>query len=260
MHKDQFEPKPSPIEKPEAEKYIPEIEFGIDPNYDKDICFGFWRRHQYVLDELKYLLDIKDEDIVKQEIDKFVDAFYQKNQADIQEKLVQGQKQWSELADTFFAKVDKIFQSYPWPQALAENQGKYQAMGSIWHRYPRNIKHQRFSIPANPSFKYHTAPHVIAHEMLHFITYDYLEKKYGLQASESKDPKNPDNPDYDNTFWQFTENLNVLIENDPMWAEFSDGKVSKPYPDCQELYEKMKVIWDQNKDIDNLVRQIFNVS
>ena len=125
-------------------------------------------------------------------------------------------------------------------------------MASIWYRFPRDIKHQRFAVPANPNFKYHSAPHVIAHEMLHFITYDYLEKKYGLKPSEHTDP--------DNTFWQFTENLNVLIENDPIWAEFADGKISKPYPDCQELYEKMKAIWDQNKDIDNLVRQIFNLN
>ena len=252
MNKDQFEAKPSPVEKPEAERNFPEIEFGIDPNYDKAMCLMFWRKHMRVHDQLLYLLEIEDEAVVRQEIDKFVDEFYQTNRTDIEEKFSEGQEAWAEVADSYFAKVDQMFHSYPWPPALPENQGQYQAMASIWYRFPRDIKHQRFAVPANPNFKYHSAPHVIAHEMLHFITYDYLEKKYGLKPSEHTDP--------DNTFWQFTENLNVLIENDPIWAEFADGKISKPYPDCQELYEKMKAIWDQNKDIDNLVRQIFNLN
>lgn len=253
MNKDQFEPNSSPaIEKPEAKKRLPEIEFGINPSYDKAICLMFWRRHKYVIAELKYLLEIEDETIVKQEIEKFVDEFYRNNQAGIQEKFTKGQEAWSEVADSFFAKVDQIFHSHPWPLATPENQGKYQAMASIWHRFPRDIKHQRFAMPANPSFQYSSAEHVIAHEMLHFITYDYLEKNYGLIPSEARDA--------DNTFWQFTENLNVLIENDPMWAEFMNGKTSKPKLECRELYDKMKVVWDQNKDIDNLIRQIFNVT
>ncbi len=244
----------------EAEKYQPELSFNINPDYDKTMCLMFWRNHVTVHPKLAYLLDIKDEALAKAEITKFVDEFYQSHQSEIEQQVQKGQADWAEVETSFFAKVEEMFHSYPWPPSLPENQNHYQAMGSIWNHFPRNIKHQRFSIPANPEFTRLGANNVIAHEMLHFITYDYLEKKYGLQPSEFRDPKNPDNPDYDNTFWQFTENLNALIEDDPVWAEFMDGKKAHIKPECKPLYDKMKVIWDQNKDIDNLVRQIFNLT
>jgi len=89
---------------------------------------------------------------------------------------------------------------------------------------------------------------VVAHEMLHFITYDYLQNKYKLKPSEWSSKNN--------TFWQFTENLNVLIENEKSWHKINGGAKSNPYPNCVKLYQKMKRVWDKNKDIDNLIEKI----
>jgi len=78
-----------------------------------------------------------------------------------------------------------------------------------------------------------------------------VQKKYHLKPSESRDK--------DNFFWQFTENLNVLIENSKMWQPISNGSVSKPYDDCAALYRKMEKIWKKNHDLDNLIVKTFKL-
>ncbi len=120
----------------EAEKYKPELSFNINPNYDKTMCLMFWRNHVTVHPQLEYLLDIKDEALVREEITKFVDEFYQSHQAEIEQQVQKGQANWAQVADSFFTKVDEMFYSYPWPASLAENQNRYQAMGSIWNHFP----------------------------------------------------------------------------------------------------------------------------
>ncbi len=251
--------KYSPIENsgggnPEQEKLPPEIKFGLSKESDINIFLMFWKAGKSVHPDLDYLLEIKDEEQVRKEVEKFVDQFYKSEESGIAEKFQAGQQEWQNLAPIFFDKVNKFFHGYAWPQIPnKENRDQYEAWGTIWHTYPRQINNQRFAVPVNPKFNTPNMPSVVAHEMLHFITYDYLQKKYGLKSSEAGDA--------DNTFWQFTETLNALIEEDEMWQEFMyNGRQPDRKPECEEMYKKMKPIWDQNKDIDNLVRQIFNVS
>ena len=47
--------------------------------------------------------------------------------------------------------------------------------------------------------------------------------------------------------------------DEEMWQEFMGDHKANIKPECRELYNEMKKIWDKNKDIDNLVKQIFNI-
>ncbi|MDA3840758.1 MAG: hypothetical protein PF572_06780 [Patescibacteria group bacterium] len=111
------------------------------------------------------------------------------------------------------------------------------------------IEEKEFSFPIN---KPGSSNIVIAHEMLHFITYDYLEKKYKLEPKECHDN--------DRLFWEFTEAFNLLLENEKYWREIAKYKGTeefKPYMGFDKTYDKMKIIWKKNKDFDNLVREMF---
>ncbi len=158
------------------------------------------------------------------------------------------ERKWRKHEKTFFRLVDKIFKNYSWPK------GNYRGYISVWHRFPRFISRKIFAFPRqynNPKFV-NVDLRVITHEMLHFITYDYLQKKYHLKPSERYSK--------DNFFWRFTENLNVLIENSKMWRPFSGGGISKPYDKgAAKLLIPMEKIWRKNHDLDNLIVKTFKL-
>jgi hypothetical protein len=249
--------KPSPkklddLENKEKEKFHPEIKFGYNPNLDKFICWTFFKNSGKIfLNGLKLEYPIKDEEATKQKISEAVDKFYQENDKGVKESVGLAELSWQEVESSFYNKVDELFSGYDWPKAKTAD-GKYKANGSILNIFPRFIEEKSFCFPAKPrEAKKISSNRVIAHEMLHFITYDYLEKKYNLKPSEAGDK--------DNKFWQFTENLNALIEGDPMWSELMEGDEPDRMPECADLYDEMEKIWSKNKNLDNLIEKVFNV-
>ncbi|MCX6782020.1 MAG: hypothetical protein NTW66_02810 [Candidatus Magasanikbacteria bacterium] len=178
----------------------------------------------------------------------FAENRYEKELNIFRSNLKVTERKWRKHEKIFFRLVDKIFKNYPWPK------GNYRGYISAFYRFPRNISQKTFAFPAqynNPRFVNFDLL-VIAHEMLHFITYDYLQKKYHLKPSEHHNK--------DNFFWQFTENLNVLIENSKMWRPFSGKFVSGPYDKkAAELLASMEKIWRKNHDLDNLIVKTFKL-
>ena len=230
-------------------KSYPKIKFSIEPETDAKF-FYMGRRNEASLRHypiMKFILSDDFNDCRDKIIKGFVRNYYELNQKSIRDGVSETRKKWKKISPRYFRLVDKIFYGHPWPR------GNYRGMTCIWGSYPRVIKEKYFAFPIkrdNPKYK-HNDLRVIAHEMLHFITYDYLQKKYILQPSEHGNK--------DNIFWQFTESLNVLIENEMFWRSFSGPFKSKPYGDCAKLYPKMKKVWDKNKDLDNLIKKTFDL-
>jgi hypothetical protein len=229
-------------------KYYPKVKFCIDLQQEKNFFLNSGRDLSIFLPAgMSFVLRkefLKDKDKI---IKAYLENYYKDAKKYLLGSVKSAQEKWVKSKKIFFKKVDKLFKNWPW------SKGSYRGYITVARRYPRFIKYKLFAFPAQ-SFRFKSQNldlRVIAHEMLHFLEYDYLEKKFGLEPSESNSA--------DSTFWQFTENLNVLIENSNFWKEFNAGIESKPYDDCKKLYVKMKKIWDKDKDIDNLVRKIFKI-
>jgi hypothetical protein len=235
--------------KKNSQKYYPKIKFCLDLKQEKNHFLERGRSLRKFLPVGLGFVCRKNFIKKKNEIlSAYLDEYYLEMNKYLRDSVNNTQAKWQKVEKLFFEKVDLLFHGWPWPK------GNYRGYVSIGRSFPRHIKEKFFAFPmrtynseyANRDLR------IIAHEMLHFIEYDYLQKKFGLQPSECNSP--------DSTFWQFTENLNVLLENTNFWREFSLDYKSKPYPDCQKLYVKMKKIWDKNKDIDNLVEKIFKLN
>lgn len=150
-------------------------------------------------------------------------------------------KNWKIVESAYFVLVKKIFKNHPWPK------GKYIAIASIYHMFPRDIKYKTFYFPFTHKIsKYQNF--VIAHEMLHFIFFDYLKVKYGL--SESSKLKNK-KPEY---IWQISEAFNNVIENWKPYYQILKIK-GRPYPGVEKIYQKMKKQWSEKQDINWLLDQ-----
>jgi hypothetical protein len=222
-------------------KVKPSIIFSINKNLEKNFFHIFSKEQWAMPKELHFLLTPAFKASRQKILSAYVDSYYAAYHDALEMNMHHVQSDWKKIAPYFFKEIDCIFKGFPWPK------GSYHAHPSIWNMYPRFIQKRTFTFPSGSGRRVFSMT-VIAHEMLHFITYDYLQKKYSLRPSESESK--------DNTFWQFTENLNVLIQNSPQWKKITKGDVSHPYPECKKQYERMKRIWTNNRDIDNLVKKI----
>lgn len=169
-------------------------------------------------------------------IKNFIEEYYKKHQREIEENLMEIEKDWNGIKNDFFRLVDKIFKNHPWPK------GKYIAYVTIWGIYPRDIKEKIFFIPYKDK---KLALEVIAHEMLHFIFYDYLYSHYPKYKKKK----------YQKRIWKISESFNVIIQNQREWVALFH-KRPEVYPELKKLIQKIRKIWREKKDIDYLLKKI----
>ncbi len=231
-----------------AKKYYPKIKFIVSKELDKEYIL---RRDRNMANFLPPGMSfVIRKEFVKNKnkiLSAYVEEFYAAKIKHLRESAKNTEIKWNKVEKKFFKQADRLFHNWPWPK------GNYRGYVSIALSYPRFINDKMFAFPQKiywPGMEKRDL-RVVAHEMLHFLEYDYLQKKFGLTPSEC-DSK-------DTTFWQFTENLNVLIENSDFWQDFMPAFASKPYPDCKKLYQKMKKVWDKKQDVDALVEAVFGV-
>ena len=243
--------KSNNLEKEKEKISRPEINFVINP--EKDIEIADWRiedNHENWSDFDQEIKGAASKEEAKQIATRLIKQFYTEHMPEIETQVKVAKESWSKVEPLFFEKVASLFPDFAWPQPTTGREGdEYIAYASILNKYPRYIADKSFSFPADP-FSRHYPNIVIAHEMLHFMEYEYLEKKYGLEPSEMGSANNK--------FWQFTENLNVLIEQGDSWKEIMTDQIARPYKECQELFEQMKAIWDKIPEVDVLIKKIFS--
>jgi hypothetical protein len=232
----------------------PKIKLKIDIERDINNCINFIKcersgvRRQFLLwflpVDFQYILSKNFSEKERNKIIReYTKHIYKIRKDEIEKGLKNAKKDWQKVEKRYFQLVDKIFKGHPWPE------GNYRGIISIWQMYPRYIQHKIFFFP----YKHKIAKFsnkVIAHEMLHFIFFDYLEKKYKLKE-KSKIPGKSD--EY---VWQVSEVFNNVIE---AWGPYNKlfKEKPRPYPGTEKIFQKMKRQWGKKQDIDWLLDQWF---
>lgn len=154
--------------------------------------------------------------------------------------MLKHEVRWRKIEKNFYNLVNALFCNHQWPK------GKYIAFGTIWGMYPRFLDDKTFQIPYKHK-KIAYVPVVIAHEMLHFVFYDYFFLKYP-QYKKSK---------YNFFVWYISEVFNSLVQNTKKWLSVF-GEKSLVYPEHQEIVDSLKIhVDDDNKlNIDQLLDKI----
>ena len=173
-------------------------------------------------------------------VSDFVGSVYLRNKKTINKNINLYQKNWSKIEEKYFLLVDDLFSGYVWPK------GKYIAYPTIWGMYPRFLEDKTFQIP----YKYKKEDYVnviIAHEMLHFIFYDYFYKKY---------PKYKSNK-YNFFAWNISEIFNSIVQNSSMWLKVFKTKTMS-YPEHKNIINKLQKVSCRNNGIkaDELIKTI----
>lgn len=201
----------------------------------REMNWAFYNRHP----KLKILKQKNKSFLEKKSIvKKYINTYYKKNLTKIKKDVLGTKKDWQNKEKDFFNLVDVVFKNYPWPK------GKYIAYPTIWGMYPRYLKDKTFQFPHRHKKKNFISV-VIAHEMLHFIFYDYLYKYF---------PKYK-NPKYNFKIWNISEAFNILVQNSKEWIEVF-GQKAMPYPEHKNIIKQMKRIYNKKQDINYLLKTL----
>ncbi|OGF31931.1 hypothetical protein A2533_00645 [Candidatus Falkowbacteria bacterium RIFOXYD2_FULL_35_9] len=223
----------------------PKIKLKIDLKQDIENAKWFVKNGQFVdwflPRELYFILEEKYSTKQKNQfITDYTNQTFEAKKGQIKAGVEKSKFRWQKTEKSFFNFANDLFQDHKWPA------GKYIGYASIFKMFPRDIKNKTFFFPYSDS---RLDPiQTIAHELLHFIFFDYVKKKYKLgQHSQLKNKAK-------NYIWQVSEAFNTTIENSAEFKKiFHVRKNCKPYPECRKIYTKMNKQWQQNQDVEKLL-------
>ena len=180
----------------------------------------------------------------KKALRNFIYEIYRTKRMSMSCVLEQHKERWEKIAPHYFSLVDTLFDGRKWPQ------GKYIAFGTIWGMYPRFLEDKTFQIP----FWHRTPryiPVVIAHELLHFMFYDYFYTRY----PKYRYPKH-------NLFvWNISEIFNTIIQNSPAWLNCFKLK-SLGYPEHEKIVRRISrpfyrhKVWNIDVLADEIIKEV----
>ncbi|MDD4995271.1 MAG: hypothetical protein PHW53_02310 [Patescibacteria group bacterium] len=220
--------------------------FTKDAEYDNGrnlnwAVFKKYPRLKIYFDKDKHF-KIKNEKVLS----NFIDETYRGEQINMNRALAQHKKRWEKIALDYFSLVDELFSGRKWPR------GKYVALGTIWGMYPRFLEDKTFQIP----FRHRTPGYisvVIAHELLHFMFYDYFYAHYPKYRGSG------------NNFivWHISEIFNTVVQNSPAWLSRFKIK-SLGYPEHKKIVARIgrtlycSNTWDLNALVDKIIKEVQN--
>jgi len=212
----------------------PKIKFEIKSKKDVETFFAFLRDSKYdngrsfdwaVLKYHPFFKKFRTKSGFKIEneiVQKYVNDFYNENKNIIKKNINLYEKNWRKKEKIFYKLVNKLFPKDKWPK------GQYIAYATMWSMFPRFLEDKTFQIP----HKYKDPKYVdaiIAHEMLHFIFYDYFYKNYPKYKTGK----------HNFLVWHVSEIFNVLVQNSDDWMKVFKIK-SMAYPEHEKIVEKLE--------------------
>jgi len=224
---------------------IPNLKLTIDIKADIDNAKFFIKNGEFVdwflpLD-FQYITSKKFSFSERNKIiSEYTRHIYKINKKEILKGVENTRKRWTKVENKFYKIVNTIFQGHAWPK------GQYAGFASIYLMYPRNIKKKTFYFPYR-KIKWDPIG-TIAHEMMHFIFFDFIRKKYKVEQDTEFKGKNP------KYVWRVSETFNTVIENwKPYKNIFNEKNDVKPYPGCEIMYQLMRQQWNEKQDINKFL-------
>jgi len=174
----------------------------------------------------------------------FINKLYRTRASSMEIAMIKHKKRWEQIAPKYFSLVDVLFDYRKWPP------GKYIAFGTIWGMYPRFLDDKTFQIPY-----WHRKPRyaqvVIAHELLHFMFYDYFYASYP-EYRRSK---------HNFFVWHVSEIFNTIVQNSFPWLTCFKLK-SPGYPEHKKIISRIsrtfyhRSTWNLAELVEEIIKEV----
>ncbi len=200
--------------------YYPNVQFHLNKTLDKKTVIRFLGFNVGGVNFADGILGVHPS--IKKAIFHYIDNFYKERQSFLHEVVKDFERKWRLKEKSFFDLAAPIFRNHPWPK------GKYIGYISIFDCNPRFLNDKTFQI----FYRHKSGPvYVTAHELLHFIFFDYIEKK-------REDLRNRLT---ENELWRISEIVNEILHSSSPLKEIFDKQIKyEGYPEFRRITSRIK--------------------
>lgn len=231
---------------------IPQLSFSILPEKDVSTFFSFveeagfdggrnveWAVFKNHSNLKKFF---RDHEFIgkKSDIASYVSEIYDRDREVMKDRLKQYEEKWRVAESVYFASVHTLFDPSFWPE------GEYIASPTVWSMYPRFLEDKTFQLPYEPAGRPDIL-FIIAHEMLHFIFYEYFLTKYPEYRNDESDF----------FLWNVSEIFNTVIQNLASWPQEMNNREAA-YPEHKDIVAKLSEKYEavSKKNLDAFILDI----
>jgi len=186
--------------------------------------------------QLKSVKSLKNIPQREKIIRKYFDNYYQTHRVTMLHKMAQVRDAWRKQEWEYLATTEDFFGGFQFPQ------GKYIAYASIINCNPRFLESKTFQFFYKKPLA--DAIYTIAHELLHFIFFDFVEKKLKKEIKHlSKDQ-----------LWDLSEIFNVVVLKSPRYRHIINQQFVIPYPDHRSYVHQFEKAYKNSKNVEEFIR------
>lgn len=173
----------------------------------------------------------------KKAIHLYFNNYYHTHNIAINRSIQNLQRVWRKKEKKFLVVTEKLFGDFQFPQ------GKYIAYASIINCNPRFLDSKTFQF----FYKKTLADRIytVAHELLHFIFFDFVEKKLKNKTKDLSEDQ----------LWDLSEIFNVIIFESSQYQNIIDKRYVLPYPDHKHLLPQFRKVYRDSCNTEEFIER-----
>lgn len=187
--------------------------------------------------QLKSIKSLKNIIQIKKAINNYFDNYYKIHKENIFRKLKLVRDAWRKQEKKYIAVTEDFFGGFRFPK------GKYIAYASIINCNPRFLESKTFQFFYKKSLA--DAIYTIAHELLHFIFFDFIKKKLKKEARYLSEDQ----------LWDLSEIFNVVVLKSPRYRHIINQKFIIPYPDHRRYIPQFEKVYKNSRNVEEFIRR-----
>jgi hypothetical protein len=186
--------------------------------------------------KLKLAKSLNDIAQRKKFIHAYCDSYYRTHKTAIFRKIKSVRKVWRKQEKEYIATTEDFFGGFQFPK------GKYIAYASIINCNPRFLESKTFQFFYKKPLA--DAVYTIAHELLHFIFFDFIRKKFKKETKHLSEAQ----------LWDLSEIFNVVVLKSPRYCQIVNQKFVIPYPDHRRYINKFEKAYQSSQNAEEFIR------
>jgi hypothetical protein len=186
--------------------------------------------------QLKSIRSLKNITQRKKTICIYFDRYYRIHKALMRRKIELLRLAWCKREKEFVVITENFFDGFRFPK------GKYIAYASIIDCNPRFLESKTFQFFYKKSVA--DAIHTISHELLHFIFFDFVEKKLKKEIKRLSE----------NQLWDLSEIFNFIVLESPLYHHIVNQKFVIPYPNHQHYIRQFRKAYKNSENAEEFIK------
>ncbi len=170
-------------------------------------------------------------------VNNYFDKYYSLHNIEIKRRVSLIREKWREVEPRYFQTTEELFGGFKFPD------GQYIAYASIVDCNPRFLDSKVFQFFYKKNIA--DAIQTISHELLHFIFFDFVKRRFHKLAISLSEEK----------LWDLSEIFNVVVLRSENYRGIIDSRYVHPYPDHKKLIPLAEKAYRESKDISEFIER-----